>query len=91
LQGKIDSLSKIVNHKDYVIKEMEAVKTFRDNFKSKKGIFSAVYVPSKTKEADAKSLHYLQEEDSQSEIRDEDGGPYPLNLTSSARRLVTFR
>ena len=40
---------------------MEAVKTFRDNFKSKKEIFSAVYVPKK-KNNFAKSLHYLHEE-----------------------------
>ena len=36
LQEKIQELEKIINHKEYVIKEMEAVKTFRDNFKSKK-------------------------------------------------------
>ena len=36
LHKQIYELEKIVNHKDYVIKEMEAVRTFRDNFKSKK-------------------------------------------------------
>lgn len=42
---------------------MEAVRTFRDNFKSKKEIYQTAVKSSRQIPDTAKSLHYLNEDD----------------------------
>jgi hypothetical protein len=59
---KIIELEEMLKHKEYIIQEMEAIRTFRDNFKSKKEVYSTVIRSVRNMDR-AKSLHYLNEDD----------------------------
>ena len=67
LQHRCGELERLLRQKEYIIEEMRAIKTFRDNFKSKTEIYSTV-VKSHKVISIAKSLRYLQEDE---EIYDE--------------------
>jgi uncharacterized protein (DUF1786 family) len=69
-KARIVELEEELKHKEYVIKEMEAIRTFRDNFKSKKEVYSTAI---RTRNPDrAKSLHYLNEDDEIYDVRAEE-------------------